>query len=139
MSVTVANYKADRYYPRIVAAVSWILARSDVVTPAEVLVEMGNLSRDHYEAWRPGRIPYLEKVITMNLSKVNRVLRILRMHAHDLDMKPSMTVYCGWKGGKWKKRLRFSKTGENALEEAYSRHFLWNKSQEKKPPVPSQE
>jgi hypothetical protein len=46
-------------------------------------------------------------------------------------MVPRQTVYRQW--GKGKKRiLRFSKSGDPNLEKAYSRHYIWNQSQEKK-------
>ena len=40
--VTVHTYRQDTYYPRVVRAVATILARSDVVAPVDVLLEMGN-------------------------------------------------------------------------------------------------
>jgi hypothetical protein len=46
-------------------------------------------------------------------------LRILRLYAHDLKLRESITVY-QHRG----RRLRFSKTHEPRVEEAYSRHFL---------------
>jgi hypothetical protein len=69
-------------------------------------------------------VPYLERVIDCNLPRLSRVLRILRFHAHDLNLKPSMTVYMRWGKGP-KQRLRFTRTGDPNLEEAYSRHFVW--------------
>jgi hypothetical protein len=33
-----------------------------------------------------GRVPYLEKVIKCNLTSLARLLRILRLHAHDLNL-----------------------------------------------------
>ncbi len=129
--VTVNNYKKDKYYPRVVKAIGKILSRADVVSPLDILIEMGNLSQKNYEAWRKGQVPYLERVFEGNLSKANRILRIIGFNAHDLKMVPSQTVYHQW--GKGKKRvLRFSKSGDPNLEMAYSRHYVWNQSQEKK-------
>jgi hypothetical protein len=64
-----------------------------------------------------------------SLSKANRILRIIGFHAHDLDMVPSNHTY-RQKGKNI--ALRFSKSGNSSLEEAYSRHFEWNQSQQKK-------
>jgi hypothetical protein len=66
----------------------------------------------------------LERVVDCNLIRLSRLLRILRFHAHDLNLKPSATVYnhCG-KGPK--RRLRFSKSGDARLEAAYATHFVW--------------
>jgi hypothetical protein len=121
--ITLTNYKTDPYYQRIVAAVTAILAKEPVVAPVEVFVRMDLLRRENLENWRFGRIPYLEKVIHCNLAKASRILRILRFHAHDLNLVPSPTAYVKWGKGK-RVPLRFSKTGDRHLEEAYSRHFV---------------
>jgi hypothetical protein len=76
-----------------VRAVERILARADVVTPSDILIEMGNLSRKNYEAWRKGQVPYFEQVFDGSLSKANRILRIIGFHAHDLNMVPRQTAY----------------------------------------------
>ncbi len=121
--VTVEDYKEDKYYPRVVRAVEAILAKGDLVTPIEVFVQMDLLSKADVESWRFGRIPYLEKVIRCSLGKTSRILRLLRMHVHDLNMSPSQTVYVKWGKGR-RLPLRFSKTGDPKIEDAYSRHFL---------------
>jgi hypothetical protein len=132
--VTVNSYQKDKYYPRVVRAIARVLAKSDVVAPVEVLIEMGNLSKKNHDAWRNGKVPYLERVFEGNLSKANRVLRIIGFHVHDLNMVPRNTHYHRW--GKGKKRvLRFSKSGNKNIEAAYSRHYLWNQSAEKKQAV----
>ena len=128
---TVNTYRKDKYYPRVVRAAGKILARADVVAPIEILIEMGNLSQKNYEAWRKGKVPFLERVFEGNLSKANRILRIIGFHAHDLNMVPKITHYHQWGKGK-NRALQFLKSGDKKLEEAYSRHFLWNQSLEKK-------
>ena len=69
-------------------------------------------------------VPYLERVIDCNLTRLSRLLRILRFHAHDLNLKPSATAYMRYGKGP-KQRLRFSKTGDAGIEAAYSTHFVW--------------
>lgn len=129
--VTFNTYEEDKYYPRVVRAIARILEKSDVVSPVEVLMEMGNLSKQNHDAWRKGQVLYFERVFEGSLSKANRILRIIGFHAHDLNMIPKNTTY--FKNGKGKKHpLRFSKSGNKKVEEAYSRHYCWNQSQEKK-------
>ena len=129
--VTVTTYRKDKYYPRVVRAVVRVLSKSDVVAPVDVLIEMGNLTKINHDAWRQGKVPYLERVFEGSLSKANRILRIIGFHAHDLNMVPNITQY--HKKGKGKKHpLRFSKSGDRKIEEAYSKHFYWNQSPEKK-------
>jgi len=121
---SVTSYRSDSLYPRIVRAVQRLLARGEVVAPVDVLIGMGLLTPAKLEAWRFGRVPYLEKVIDCNLTKLSRILHILRFHAHDLNLSPSTTAYIRWGKGP-KQRLRFTKTGDRKLEQAYSRHFVW--------------
>jgi hypothetical protein len=123
-TVGIDTYREDRLYPRITRAVAAILERGKVVAPVDVLVAMGLLKVEHLENWRLGRVPYLERVIHCNLTRLSRLLRILRFHAHDLKLVPSLTVYMRWGKGP-KQRLRFTKSGDPKLEEAYSRHFVW--------------
>src|SRR4029077_2509841 len=129
--VTLENYRDDKYYPRIVRAVEAILAKGGVVAPIDVFVQMDLLKPADVEAWRLGRIPFLEKVIHCSLGKTSRILRILRMHAHDLNMRPSQTAYRRWGKGP-RVALRFYKTGDPKIEEAYARHFLAPGLQSKK-------
>ncbi len=130
-SVTLKNYRKDKYYPRVVSAVARILSQSDTVAPIDVLIEMGNLSKKNSESWRRGDVPYLERVFEGSLSKANRILRIIGFHMHDLNMISRPTTYRQRGGGK-NRRLRFSKSGILQIEEAYSRHYDWNGENEKK-------
>ena len=122
--VGISSYRTDALYARVVRAVETLLARGKVVAPVDVLVEMGLLDRPQLEEWRLGRVPYLEMVIHGNLARLSRLLRILRFHAHDLNLVPSSTAYLRQGKGP-KQRLRFTKTGDPNLEAAYSRHFVW--------------
>ena len=121
--ITVANYRQDPYYARIVKAVEGLLREKGFVAPLELFIRMDLLSPESVENWRRGRIAYLERVIGCNLGKASRILRILRMHAHDLDLKPSLTVYKRWTEGS-RPLLRFSKTGDHNIEDTYARHFV---------------
>jgi hypothetical protein len=121
--IKVANYRQDPYYAPIVTVVEDLLREKGFVAPVELFIRMNLLSPESAEDWRRGQISYLERVIRCNLSKASRILRILRMHAHDLDLKPSLTVYKRWAKGSRPLR-RFSKTGDHNIEEAYARHFV---------------
>jgi len=116
--------KSDTMFPRIQRAVTDILASGKVVTPIDVLIRMQLLKPDQVEDWRFGRIPYLEGVINCNLAKLGRILRILRAYALDMKLKPSHTAYCRWGKRGHKAPLRFSKSGDRKVEEAYSCHFV---------------
>jgi hypothetical protein len=134
--LSLETYRDDPLYPRIARAVERILARGKVVAPVDVLVRMGLLAPKRLEDWRRGRVPYLEKVIDCNLTRLSRLLRILQFHAHDLKLVPSMTAYNRWGKGPMQ-RLRFTKTGDRKLEEVYRRHFVWPGRQPFHPPPAS--
>ena len=121
--ITVDNYRQDPCYAQIVKAVEGLLLEKGFVAPLELFIRMDLLSPEAVENWRRGRIAYLERVIGCNLSKASRILRILQMHAHDLDLKPSLTEYKRWTKGS-RPLLRFSKTGDLNIEDAYARHFV---------------
>ena len=76
-----------------------ILARGKVVAPVDVLIGMDLLTSERLEDWRRGRPPHLEKVVNCNLTRLSRLLWILRFHAHDLKLVPSTTVYRRWGKG----------------------------------------
>jgi hypothetical protein len=121
---SVDSFRDDPLYPRIERAVGAILAKGKVVAPVEVLIGMRLLRRAQLDDWRRGRVPYLERMIDCNLTRLSRLLRILRFHAHHLKLVPSMTIYM--RSGKGpEQRLRFTKSGAAKLEEAYARHFVW--------------
>jgi hypothetical protein len=123
-AVTAATFRSDPLFPRIERAVASILETSKMVTPIDVLVGMQLLTSDDVEDWRHGRVAYLESVINCNLTRLSRVLRILRVHVHDLNLVPSTTDYRRLGKGP-KHRLRFTKTGDVKLETAYATHFSW--------------
>jgi hypothetical protein len=120
---TVANYRQDPYYSPIVKAVEGLLREKGFIAPLDLFIRMDLLSPESAEDLRRGRIPYLERAIRCNLGKASRILRILRMHAHDLDLIPSLTVYKRWTKGS-RPILRFSRSGARNIEDDYARHFV---------------
>jgi hypothetical protein len=107
------------------------------VAPVDVLIGMGLLTREQLENWRRGRVPYLERVVNCNLTRLGRLLRILRFHAHDLNLEPSWTAYMR-RGKGPTQRLRFTKTGDPKVEEAYATHFVWPGKGPFHPPPPKE-
>lgn len=123
-AITIHTYREDPLYPQIVRAVASILERGKVVAPVQVLVEMSFLRAEQLEGWRAGRVPYLERVVDCNLTSLSRLLRILRFHAHDLNLQPSWTAYVR-RGKGPEQPLRFTRTGDAKLETAYATHLVW--------------
>ena len=118
--VSVDSFSSDPMFPRMERVIVEQLAKGNVVTPVGVLIGMGLLRPEHLADWRRGRVAYLERVINCNLPRLSRLLRILRFHAHDLNLQP---VYKRHGKGP-RQHLRFSKTGDPNLEAAYATHLI---------------
>lgn len=132
--LTPADYKADKLYPRVARAMAELLTSGLPVSAPAVFLKMGMLSEDNLTAWRCGKVPYLERVITGSLGKTNRVVRIISFHAHDLNLPPAPPHSAGpiKHNGR---PLRFSKTGERRVEDAYKRVFSPRRAGWKKIPA----
>lgn len=107
--------------------------RRGYAAPVDVLIDIGLLSKANYEAWRRGRVDYLERVCNGNLKKLALVMREMRICARRKNWKPSFTFYGAW-GGK-KRALRFSKSGKQDIERHYATHFVdtgWRKPEKER-------
>src|SRR5687768_1721718 len=91
--VTVSDFQSDPMFPRIERAVAAILVKGKTVAPVDVLVRMGMLAPADLEAWRRGKVAYLERVIHGSLSRLSRLLRILGFHCHDLKLVATPARY----------------------------------------------
>lgn len=89
----------------------------------DIFMRLDCLSQTDYENWRMKRVPYLERVLRLNLATINFVMKTVRRNSLNGHLKPSMTVYKSWGKGK-KVGLQFSKSGDPTLETAYATHFV---------------
>jgi hypothetical protein len=113
---------AENLERRVLAAANAALARNKFVAPIDVLTGLGWLRHEQAEAWRRGRVPYLERVTEANLGKLSKALRILQGWAENTGLQPRETVYVSWTPNRH--RLRFTKTGDENLERAYRTHWI---------------
>lgn len=100
------------------------LKKRGYATPVDVLMDLNILSKDNYELWRNGKVPYLEKVCNINLKKLSTILHEMRVYAEKGNLKPSYTVYKQWGVKKQVIKLRFSKSGSEDIEKWYATHFV---------------
>ncbi len=89
----------------------------------DIFMRIGCLSQSDYENWRFKRVPYLERVLTLNLPTINVLMKTVRRNSLNGHLKPSMTVYKSW-GKSQKVVLQFSKSGDPTIETAYATHFV---------------
>ncbi|HET7657101.1 MAG TPA: hypothetical protein VFK37_02335 [Bacillales bacterium] len=100
-----------------------LLYEKGYVSPVDLMLGMDKLSKEDYDAWRKKKVSYLERVLKGNLNQLNFILKQLKNYGKEHGLKPSKTVYRSWGKGA-KVNLRFSKSGNNYMEEAYSTHFV---------------
>jgi hypothetical protein len=111
-----------RLEQRVHAAAEAALAVRGFVTAIDVLAGLGWLPASGERAWRQGRIPYLERAVTANLSKVSKAMRSFRRWAAAQDLQPSETAYVA--RSRRRQPLRFSKSGKPSIELAYRTHWV---------------
>lgn len=99
--------------------------------PVDVLMDIGVLPKNQYEAWRFGKVSYLESVRTVNLRKLSFIMHQMRLYAQKQHLKPSFCYYKQWgvqkKTGQGHKPvipLRFSKSGNSEIEREYATHYV---------------
>jgi len=114
---------------KVGSAMYYLIKDKGVASPVEVLISVGVLSKENYEKWRHGKVPYLESVCQVNLSKLSAINHEIRAFAQKNNLKPSWTYYKKWgqnkKGNKDNAlKLRFSKSGREEIERQYATHYI---------------
>ena len=112
-----------------------LLKEKGYICFVDVFMKFGYLSKSDYENWRFRRVSSLERVLTMNLSLINFIMKTVRRNSLNGHLKPSMTVYKSWGKGK-KTLLQFSKSGDPTIETAYATHFVKPKQDDPAPDGP---
>lgn len=108
---------------RVVGAADAALAHHQYVSAIDVLTGTGLLAPTHVEAWRKGRIDFLERVIQGNLKKISLSMAMFRHWAREKGLKPSETRYVrSTRAGTVD--LQFSKSGDPAIEKSYRTHYV---------------
>lgn len=117
------NKKSKKSFSHPIAnAAGKVIDKKGYVSTIDLFLELGWLTSHKLTDWKMGRIPYLERVITANLAKISRTMKELRSWAVHSNLKRSMTAY-QHKGH----QLRFSKSGDIHIENAYRTHYVLQK------------
>jgi hypothetical protein len=94
-----------------------------IVCAVDILLRLEYLSKKDYEDWRFGKIDYLEKVCNVNLGKLTLINKTMNKTAVELKLEKSWTGYNQYGKGV-KRRLKFSKSGNENIEKAYATHYI---------------
>ena len=108
---------------RVRQAAEAALADHQYVSAIDILRGMGLLAPTHVEAWRKGRIDFLEQVIQGNLQKLSLAMKLFRHWAEAKGLRPSETRYVR-RTRAGTADLRFSKNGDPGIEKAYRTHYV---------------
>jgi hypothetical protein len=86
-----------------------LLREKGYISFIDIFMNFDKLSKEDYEKWRFHKVPYLEKVIKINLNKVNFIMRTVQKNSRNGGLGTSKTVYKFWgKGPKKLLKLFFS-------------------------------
>lgn len=96
------------------------IEETGVASPLEVLINLKFLDKGKVEDWTMGRIPNLERGMTIGREKVLRLMAVMSKHAKKMGYKKVRKEYKGKDG----KILRFSVTGNEVIEEHYTTQFV---------------
>lgn len=119
--------KKTKFSQSVATVAGNVVSLKGYVSAIDLMLGLNWLTPDKLNDWKKGKIPYLERVITANLTKISRTMKEFKAWALHSKLKPSQTVY------KHKScRLRFSKSGHPNIELAYSTHYVLQKSSPKK-------
>ena len=83
---------------------SSLLNEKGYISMVDVFLKLNYLSESDYIAWRNKRVPYLEKCIKINLSKVSLIVKIVQKNSRNGKLKESYTAYKSWGKGVKKSR-----------------------------------
>ncbi len=121
---TKSSKKGKKSFSHPIAnAAGKVVDKKGYVSTIDLFLELGWLTSHKLTDWKMGRIPYLERVITANLKKISRAMKELKSWATHSNLKRSMTGY-KHKG----QLLRFSKSGNSHIENAYRTHYVLPKT-----------
>src|ERR1700716_2283390 len=108
---------------RAVRAAENALAQSRHVSAIDVLTGMGLLAESHVDAWRKGRIEFLDRMIQANPKKISRSIAAFHRWAEGKGLRPTETPYVRWTPS-GTVNLQFSESADPTIEEIFRTHFV---------------
>lgn len=115
---------------RVIQAAEATLAEKQYVSAIDVLMRLAWLPPSGVDAWRQGRVPSLETAVTAGLGKISTAMQGFRRWARQRGLEPSETAYVS--RARDRRPLRFSISGDPAIERAYRTHWVSKKLSERK-------
>jgi hypothetical protein len=107
---------------RVVAAAEAALTARRYVSPIDILTGVRWVDDGSVKRWRRGQVEYLEQVVQANLSRVSESMKLFRSWARAKGLTPRETKYVAQTPRR--QMLRFSKSGDPAIELLYRTHWV---------------
>ncbi|MBI4729457.1 MAG: hypothetical protein HY775_08150 [Acidobacteria bacterium] len=124
------KHRSQGIEQRVARAAEAVLADRRYVSAIDIFVGLGWLQPSRVDEWRQGRLPSLERVVTANLHKISRAMKAFRRWAERRGLHPSATAYVA--RTRDRRPLRFSVSGDAAIERAYRTHWVSPEQSERK-------
>lgn len=116
---------------RVIRAAEGALEDRQHVSAIDVLMRMGLLAPSNVDAWRHGRLRYLEETIQGSREKVARSLEVFRQWAESRRLQPVEARYVRTTR-EGERELRFTDVKYAGLEEALRSHYVSPELSERK-------
>src|SRR5882757_4416267 len=115
---------------RVVKAAEAALAAQGYVSPIDVLVGIGWLDARAVEQWRRGEVDCLEGAVQTSLPRILEAMNLLQSWASASGLSRSPTHHVA--RSPQRQTLRFSRSGDPAIETMYRTHWVSQELSEKK-------
>ncbi len=115
---------------RVARAAEAALAAEHFVSAIDILVGIGWLDPGAVERWRRGQINCLEEAIRIDPPRISEAVRLFRAWASARGLSVGETVYLD--RTPHRRALRFSRSGDPAVEASYRTHCVSSELSEKK-------
>ena len=107
---------------RIAGAAEAALAARGYVSPVDVFTGIGWLDPGAAERWRRGQVDCIESAAQTSLPRILEALTLLQSWATERGLSPSQADYVT--RTPQRQALRFSRSGDPALETQYRTHWV---------------
>jgi hypothetical protein len=107
---------------RVARSAEAVLAEQQFVSAIDIFIGLGWLAPRQVDQWRQGRIDSLERATQAGLDKIESALAAFRRWAETAGLSPSETDYVA--RTRDRRPLRFSVSGDPAIERIYRTHMV---------------
>lgn len=112
----------DAIATRVAKAAGAALRDKGCVAPIDVMIGIGWLQPSHVLAWRTQQLACLEQAFQVNRRKLAVAMGLLVTWAQQTGLRPSTTEYVARTATR--EPLRFSQSGDPAIETAWRTHWM---------------